>query len=141
MGASPPPQPLLSDRLKSMLLRTAQVYGRFLSVWLVWFLLNLSYLFYLKTDVIQKSKENSYFRHFVCFHSLTHSQHGPYCRLLNHRSEEVLSVRVIHSRRLRMSLVEVVHRDRVVVVSHLVGHEQLPTPQQVRHPQMERRRT
>lgn len=43
----------------------------------------------------------------------------------------VFTVRVIHSLPLRQSVVQLYHGDRMMAISHLIGSEQLPGPNQV----------
>jgi hypothetical protein len=56
-------------------------------------------------------------------------------RMCNHKEEETFTVRVIHSLHLRMSVIQIMYLDKMVVVSHLIGAETLPTPDQVSHNQ------
>ena len=52
-------------------------------------------------------------------------------RLYNRRGRDVFTCRVIHSFPLRMSVIQILYRDEVVALSHLIGSESLPKPGQV----------
>ena len=46
--------------------------------------------------------------------------------------DTLYTVRVIHSVPLKMSVIQVFYKDKMAVVSQLIGPEQLPAPEQVR---------
>ena len=52
-------------------------------------------------------------------------------RLLNEAGQLEFTCRVVHSRPLAMSAVQMFDADRMIVVSHLIGNDQLPSPRQV----------
>ena len=52
--------------------------------------------------------------------------------MLNGGGQLEYTCRVVHSIPLKMSAVQTFLADKVVVVSHLVGNDQIPSPTQVR---------
>ena len=66
---------------------------------------------------------------------LRHSAEGRWwwwtVRLLNEAGQLEFTCRVVHSRPLAMSAVQMFDADRMIVVSHLIGNDQLPSPRQV----------
>jgi hypothetical protein len=52
--------------------------------------------------------------------------------ILDHRSKQQFTCRIIHSLPLQMSAVQIFYKDKMVAVSHLIGSEQLPARTQAR---------
>ncbi|XP_041349650.1 uncharacterized protein LOC121368951 [Gigantopelta aegis] len=55
-------------------------------------------------------------------------------KLLNHMKAVTFTCRIIHSLPLLMSAVQVFYHDKMAVLAHLIGPEQLPLPTQVGNP-------
>ena len=52
-------------------------------------------------------------------------------RFKNQQKDLSFDVHVIHSLAMRMSVIHVYHDNKLLVVSHLIGPEQMPSPKQV----------